>query len=132
MKGLNERPEGPFRGALRAFKPSGQAPELLMVQIFMKKKNIYYLKVLFFIIYLFSMIFAQFHVHDCGAGQDNPADCLICDYLHISFSFFWLVFTGFIITLHLSECVDLVSVRPAGLFIERFFRNKAPPVSAAV
>lgn len=97
----------------------------------MKKKNIHYLKVLFFIIYLFSLIFSQFHVHECGAGLDNPDDCLICDYLHISFSFLWLVFTGFIITLQLSECVDLVPFYPACLFIERFFRNKAPPVSAA-
>ena len=97
----------------------------------MKKKNIHYLRNLFLIIYLFSLIFAQFHVHDCGDGQGDSANCLICDYLHISLSFLWLVFTGFIITLQLSECVDLVPFHPAGLFIERFFRNKAPPVSAA-
>lgn len=98
----------------------------------MKKKNIDYLRILFLIIYLFSTVFAQFHIHDCAAGGDDQADCVICDFLHISFSFLWLFFTGWTITLHFSGCVDLILFSPAGLLIKRFFRNKAPPVSAAV
>ncbi|HOD40355.1 MAG TPA: hypothetical protein PKW98_01150 [Candidatus Wallbacteria bacterium] len=83
-------------------------------------------------LFLFFLISAHSHSHDCDSEFEVLSGCAICNFLYASSSAALFFSSAFTVIIESCKLPILMRSTAKALLLQRYIKNKAPPIQNAI